>query len=211
LACSQDERPAFLGTVLVFHYINRIVNVFLGDAPLALPRGARRLRAVARRVAGATIGRHIMERDVLRFGDSSALFDDAPPPLHSAFVRVASEPAIGAAFARLDHEIELAGADALPLRVRALVAARVRAWDGAILDAPTRAGRDWVEDTAAAVDEGARSAVRLALLVAMASSLVDRRVVGAFQADHPGDERLVAAVAWASLVATRAISERLLG
>jgi hypothetical protein len=35
---SADEAPEIIGTALTFHYINRMVSVFLTDYPLPLPR-----------------------------------------------------------------------------------------------------------------------------------------------------------------------------
>jgi AhpD family alkylhydroperoxidase len=204
LACSREERTVFLGTALLFHYMNRMVNVFLEDA-IPLPSGARALRALARRAAGSTIGRHVMGREVLRYGASGVLFAEPTPPLPPEFAWAASEPAIAAAFARFDDEVDGGGRAVLPDDVRRLVAERVCAWDGA----PRGPSRRWIDDAIRPLDERAGAAARLALLVAMAPHQIDDRVVGVFRETNPSDEAVVTSAAWASLIATKAIGARI--
>ena len=50
-----------------------------------------------------------------------------------------------------------------------------------------------------------RPAARLALLTALASYQIDKDTIAAFRAQQPGDDKLIAATAWASFTAARRV------
>ena len=79
--------------------------------------------------------------------------------------------------------------------------ARLDAWTGE----DPGLGRGWVEQAVRDLDEGNRSAGRLALLTALAPYQVDGTVVRAFRERSPGDPQLLAALAWSSLAAARRV------
>ncbi len=97
--------------------------------------------------------------------------------------------------------IETAGRNALPADVRALVRKRVAAWNG---ESPSLS-RGWVEEAIAGLDDSSKPAARLALLVALASYQVDESVIEAYRAQHPGDDTLIEAAAWASFIAAQRV------
>ncbi len=51
---SHDDAPEIIGSAIAFHYINRMVNVFLGDTLLPLPSA---LKGLSGRLLGATAGK----------------------------------------------------------------------------------------------------------------------------------------------------------
>jgi len=55
------------------------------------------------------------------------------------------------------------------------------------------------------LDEVDRSAARLALLTALASYQADEGVIEVFRIQQPGDDKLIAATAWASFTAARRV------
>jgi hypothetical protein len=95
--------------------------------------------------------------------------------------------------------MEEAGQAALPASVRALVQARVDAWQGETLGISRR----WVEADVAPLATAERPVARLALLTALASYQVDEQLIAAVRAQLPDDQRLIQATAWASFTAAR--------
>lgn len=182
---------------VTFHYLNRMVNVFLGDSPLPpqVPAGARGglmrlfgllMRPAARRGASP--------------GDSLALLPAASLPDDLGWAD--GVPHLAGAFARAAAAIDAAAHRAVPDPVRELVAARVAAWDGT----PPGPGRSWVVDAVAGLAAAHRPAGRLALLTAMASYRVDRQVIDEFRRGASGDRELIELTAWASLTAARRLA-----
>ncbi|MDH3200043.1 MAG: carboxymuconolactone decarboxylase family protein [Myxococcales bacterium] len=192
---SVEDATEAIGTALAYHYVNRMVHVFLGDDLLPLPSG---FRGAARWVFGATFGK----RMVLRGGGPGASLDllpDAPLPNDLRWAK--SNPAIAGAWARFAAVVEEAGQRVLPEHVRALLLARLAGWEGEEpeISAPL------VDDAVASLDEAHRPAGRFVLLVALASYRVDQSTVEAFRRTTPGDRALVEASAWAALQAARRI------
>ena len=192
---SPDEAPAIIGTAIAFHYINRMVNVFLGDTLLPAPSA---LRGVAEHVVGATLGKRMVRR--LKPGSSLRLVPRAKLP--DDLFWAAADPAVASAFAGFAAVVEQAGSAVLPEPVRALVGARIQTWGGAAMGLSRR----WVEEAVAEVADEHRAAARLALLTALVSYQVDANVVADFRSRCPGEAQLIAATAWASFTAARRAS-----
>ncbi|GAA4197003.1 carboxymuconolactone decarboxylase family protein [Streptosporangium oxazolinicum] len=204
-ATAWDEPPAgdggsgaaeLVAVAVTFQYLNRMVNVFLGDSPLPpeLPRGAR---GPAMRLFGALM-RPAARRAAVP-GASLGLLPVAPLPADLSWA--AGVPHLAGAFARAAAAVEECGRRSLPGRVRALVADRVAAWEGE----PPGLGRDWAARAVAGLPEADRPAARLALLVALASYQVDREAVEEFLRTTPDERALVEVTAWASLTAARRV------
>jgi len=190
------EAPQVIGTAVTFHYLNRMVNVFLAESPLppAVPAAARggALRLFGRVMRPAA-------RRGFPSGDALDLLPAAPLPADLGWA--AGDGSVAGAFARAAAAIEAAGARSVPAPVRELVAARLDAWDGR----PPGLSRSWLEDAVAGLGAADRPAGRLALLTAVASYQVDGAVVDAFRADRPDDRALVELTSWASFAAARRV------
>ncbi|WP_308125880.1 carboxymuconolactone decarboxylase family protein [Nonomuraea ceibae] len=186
-----------LAVAVTFHYLNRMVNVFLGDSPLPpeLPRGAR---GAALRLFGAVM--RPAARRSRRKGDSLTLLPAAPVPADLAWTRGTRH--IEGAFARAAAAVETAGARRLPEPVRDLVTTHVTTWEGH----PPGLGRSWADEAAATLPPAQRPAARLALLTALASYQVDAGVVAAYRAGDPDPQALVETTAWAALTAARRVA-----
>lgn len=191
------QTPEIVGVALVFQYFNRMVNVFLPEAPLppmvpssalgaVLPVLSRMMRSAYRRTAAP--------------GGSLDLLPAAPLPeeLHWA----AQNPAIAQALARAAATIEAAGQRSVPPSVRELVRTELAAWDGQ----PKGLSRAWLEEPVRTLPAEAQPAARLALLIAMASYQVSQSVIDAFRATNPADSALVELAAWASFTAAVHVS-----
>lgn len=196
----RTDAAQIIGSALLFHYINREVNVFLDESPLMLPSMARNLKGVAKRIAGSVIGRRTLANTPPP-GGSLRLLPDAPLP--DEFRWAASNPNVAGAWARFAAVVEEAGREALPEEVRALVQVHLDAWNGEDMGLSRR----WVEDAIASLREEHKPEARLTLLSALASHQVDEGVIENFRKDHPDDASLVATVAWGSFAATRRISQ----
>lgn len=190
----------FVGTALGYHYINRMVSIFLPSSLLpngVLGRGVKRLigagirrRLLSSPLPGAAL-QHLPDVEGLDLDEFS--WATTGSIIHSAFTQAAAV-------------FDMLGARALPAPVRELVAGRLAQWRG---EHPPLS-RQWVEDAVCGVAEPLRPAARFALLTTMAPYQIDNRIVEDFRTAGGGpnpDERIVAAAAWSSFAAVRRINE----
>lgn len=190
------ERAELVGVVVSFHYLTRMVNVFLASflvPPRLTPAGKRRVKRGIARLLGRTL------REAYPPGRSLPLLPEADLPADAAWA--AGNDAVAEATARSYAALAAAGERALSPRVREVVLGRLDRWRGE----ETGLSRQWCEDLVDDLPEPDRAAGRLALLTALASYQVDEEVVTEFRRHHPDDRQLVEAVAWASYVTARRI------
>ena len=192
---SEAEAPEIIGTAVAFNYTNRMVDIFLDETPLPSNRGW--LKGTLKRMAGWYFSRAARRRKPA--GTSLALLPEAELPADMSWA--ASSPTVAGAFARWAAVVEIAGQDALPINVRLLVREHIAAWNGE----PPSLSRGWVEKALAGLDDAEKPAARLALLTALAPYQIDENTIAAFRAQQPGDEKLIAATAWASFTAARRV------
>ena len=192
---SDAEAPAFIGTVVFFHYINRIVTIMLGNSPLPFSSGIP--KKVSLHLAAWFFGSAIrLEKTP---GASLDLLPEAPLPDDMSWAK--SSFAVAGAFARFAKAIEQAGARSLSEEVRTVISSSIRNWDGT-----TPAMNDgWYEEDIANIHGADKAAGRLAFLTAFAPYKVDERAVRAFSEHFPGDDILISALAWSSFTAARRI------
>jgi AhpD family alkylhydroperoxidase len=184
---APDEAPEIIGTAIAFHYINRMVNVFLGDTLLPLPSALKGLTGRLQML------RRLQPSHSLKFVPQARVPDDLS--------WAAANEAVAGAFAGLAQVVEVAGERVLPKAVRVLVSQRIQAWNGGDM----AISRRWVDDAVVEVKQEYRAAARLALLTALASYQVDSSVVDDFRSHYPDDAQLIVATAWASLTAARRV------
>lgn len=189
-----SQAPEMVGCAVILQYLNRMVNIFLGDVPLppGTPNAALR---VVRRVLIWLI--KSAELQGPRPGASLDLLPEAPLPADLRWA--AGNTAIAEAFARGAAAIERAGHRSVPVEVRELVGERLARWHGG----PVGLSRAWVEEDLAALSADLRPAGRLALLTALASYQIDQPVIDDFRATQPDDRALTDLTSWASLAAAR--------
>jgi alkylhydroperoxidase family enzyme len=191
---SPVQAPEYVGVAVAFHYLNRMVNVFLDPSPMpgGLPDAVRRglQRLLGRLLRGSTAGRDP--------GDALALLPGAEE-LPADLSWAAANPCVAAALAAAAAAFEAAGVRAAPPSVRAAVHTRLSEWDGA---APGLS-RSWVEDEIVQLPAADRPAGRLALLTALASYQVDAAVIEEYRFADPDDAALVDLTSWAAFAAAR--------
>jgi AhpD family alkylhydroperoxidase len=195
---TAQEAPEIIGVTLVYHYINRMVQVFLPES--LLPSIVR--DGWAARVAWRLIGRKLARsREQERVAGASLQFVPAAD-LPSEFSWAVPSPTISRALAGWTAVVEHVGAQMLTPQVRTLVADFLHGWQGE----PLPLSRAWVNQAVASLPEADHAAGRLALLAAVAPYQIDTEIIRAFQGQQETDAPLVGVVAWACFQAARRIA-----
>lgn len=194
---SEDQTPEAVGVAVTFQFLNRMVNIFLGDSPLppALPTRLHpvAMRGLARFMRGTTARGHTP-------GESLDLLPAVPS---RGLAWTATNPVLGEAFDRAVTVIETAGRRSVPTDVRDLVEAQTQQWRGQ----PQEFGRAWLETLVSPLPASRRPAARLAVLTAFASYRVDTDIIAEFRLDQPGDRELIELTAWAGMTAALRTAE----
>jgi hypothetical protein len=193
---SAEQAPEIAGVAVTFHYLNRMVGIFLADSPLP-PAVPGAVRPGALRVLGKFMGS--AARTAHQPGASLELLPAAPLPPDLWWA--SGNPNVAEAFARAGAAFEAAGRQFVPAPAQAVLRARLADWDGG----PLGLSRSWVEDEVRALPAGQRATGRLVLLTALASYQVDQPVLDAFRREQPSDQALIAATSWASMAAARQV------
>ena len=201
-AVTAGQAPELTGTAVILHYFNRMVNVFLTEVPLppGVPKMMLRpvMRVLGRGIQAAAGQPH-------QPGASLDLLPAASLPRDVSWA--ASSPVVADAFARACGAVEAAAEHTVPSPVRDLVMTELGNWHGE----PRGPSRAWADGPVATLPAAHRPAGRLALLTALASYQVDRKVVDEFRArgasegasEGASDAALIELTSWASLAAAR--------
>lgn len=196
------QAPEILGTAVTFHYLNRMVRLFLPDSPVprAAPSAGRApvMRMVARAMRPDTT-------TTVTPGASLGLLPDAPLPAGLDWAR--SSPAVAGALARAVASVDAAAERWIPEAVRALLHSELAVHDGTA-PGPSRA---WLDTATAPLTAEHLPAARLALLIALNPHQVTDADIAEFRTAHPADRELVELASWAALTAAVRIGTRLGG
>lgn len=192
-AAGTGERPKLApsaiaeltGVAVTFHYLNRMVSVFLGPSPLpgSVPDSARaKVRAV--------LGRFLKPVEGAEPGEALEFL----PSVEGNLAWAAGNTIVEDAFVRAGSAFEAA---AVSPRIKEVVRRELAEWDGR----PPGISRAWAEPALADLPAGERAAGRLALLVAKAVYQVDDEIVDAVRREGTDDSGLIDLVAWAAFTA----------
>lgn len=192
---SDSEAPAFTGTAVFFHYINRMVTILLGQSPLPFSSGLP--KKVSLHLAAWFFG------GAIRLGKTPGISLDLLPEasLPDDLLWAKSSLPIAGAFARFAEVVEKGGVRSLSEEVRSAVSKAAMNWDGS--NPPMN--NEWFENDIAHLQGAEKAAGRLAFLTAFAPHKVDEKCVRAFSEHFPGDDSLISALAWSSFAAARRI------
>jgi AhpD family alkylhydroperoxidase len=193
-----DQLPELIGTAVLLHYLNRMVNVFLGEVPLP-PRVPRIALRPVMGVLGGLIGK--AGSGPLPAGESLGLLPEAPVPADLGWA--AANPVLADGFARAAAAIDADADRVIADPVRELVLAELAGWHGE----NRGLSRSLVTDAAARLPAPLQAAGRLALLTAFASYQVDQPTVEACRRGQLDDAGLIILTSWASLAAARRIGQ----
>ncbi|GAB3834660.1 carboxymuconolactone decarboxylase family protein [Dactylosporangium cerinum] len=193
-AFPAEEVPELAGTALTFHYINRMVNIFLRDSPLPPVTGTAR---EAVRGGAARVLARIARREVAP-GARADLLPARPLPPDLAWA--AGRPPVADALARAVAAIDEGGARVVPPAVRGLLTGALA--DG-VTELPLAGGEAWLAERTAGLDEADRAAARLVLLSAFGAYRVTDAVIEEYRRPGRDDAALVDLTSWASMTTAR--------
>ncbi|NUO58545.1 MAG: hypothetical protein HOV71_04435 [Hamadaea sp.] len=187
-----------IGVAVAFHYLNRMVTIFLPESPLPpFLRGAA--APTAKRVASRLLGS--LARRTVTPGLSAGLLPAAPLPADLSWA--AGNPAVAAAFGAAVRAVDQTF---LPPGVRRMARAKAAELGGGD---PGWATSDWLAAAVAPLPEVDRPAGRLVLLTMFAPYRVTPKVIAEFRDGRPSDAALIEVTAWAALLAARHLGARL--
>jgi len=192
---SSPYRPEVTGTLLAFHFINRIVSALLD--PDLLPGGLQR-SPVVRSVGGRLYTR--TARQPREPGRSLPLLG-AGPPAPPAW---AGDSPVGVAYAAL-KQVATQGGELLGQVARRTVLATVLWEDGRHPDRPA----EWAADLIRDLPGADRVGTRIALLAAFAPGAIGAGDVALWRLSHPADADLVRLVAYGAITATDHVAQAL--
>ncbi len=203
LACppfTKGELPEIIGTTITYHFVNRMVNIFLNPSPLPIPNNSKVIRKFAVRLFGATIAKRIIKRKVIP-GDSLKFIsqDELPRKLLWA----ASNSYISHAFSSFTGLIENTCSKTLSKNVINIVQKQVSLWCGEDMGL----SQSWVTTLVNDLDERDKPVAILALLTALAPYQIDEAIITNFRAIHKYDQSLLYVTSWASFMAAQRVSE----
>ena len=191
---SPADAPELGGTALTFHFLTRMVTVFLVER--LLPENGL-VRGALQRVGGLLFAKRAAT--LLPPGESLALLPTGNLPEQLAWL--AENPTVAGAFGRLHSAIEEAAAPFLSDEARHTIEAHLDLWSGE--NQPL--SRSWVQPVLAHLPADDWAMAQVALLTALAPHQICEPVVADFRAVHPGDAALIAVAAWGAFAATRRI------
>ncbi|MEV0155463.1 carboxymuconolactone decarboxylase family protein [Micromonospora sp. NPDC050686] len=192
---SSPYRPEVTGTLLAFHFINRIVSALLD--PDLLPGGLQR-SPVVRSVGGRLYAR--AAREPKEPGRSLSLLDAGTV----AGPDWAGDSPVGVAYASL-RNAALRGGHLLGDVARQTVTATVRWEDGRHPARPAEWAADLIRDLPGTDRVGAR----IALLAAFAPGAIRTGDVALWRLSHPADADIVWLVAYGAITATDHVAQSL--
>jgi hypothetical protein len=186
---SSTEAPQMIGTAIYFHYINRMVSVFLGDSPFASANRLLRpgfVRVGSRRFRDAAARSHPP-------GKSIGLVDEQELPADMSWAR--GSAAVAASWSALAASVEKAGRAVLSDGIRSRLSAAIESWSG---EEPPL-GTGWIDSALGSDEASAEPAARIALFTALAPYRLDRKEL------EREPEMAVAAASWGALAAARRV------
>jgi hypothetical protein len=191
-----EDVPEIFGTALAFHYINRMVSIFLDQTPL--PIRHRWLKTPQQQMVATWLG-HIVQRSKVP-GESLTLLQESAVPSGLGWLDLSTNTA--AATGRWVYALEQAGQKALTPSAREYVLAYLQGWQG---EEPPL-GANWLDKATKGLQGEDRTGARLGLLVALCPYRVTARQINDFRVFQPTDAALIGATGWASMQAALKIA-----
>jgi len=198
----EDHAPELVASAVLLHYLNRMVNVFLGEAPLPPKAPVQALKVVTPVLNWL---QRAADRDSVTPGTSMDLLPEAALPADMWWT--GGNLVLADAFSRAAAAIDAVGERSVPADVRELVLTRLKGWDGR----PPGISRSWVEEDVSGLAPEDRAAGRLTLLTAFASYQIDDGVLDAYRTTAPTDQSVIETTAWASMAAAREAGSWMIG
>ncbi|MCE1274059.1 MAG: carboxymuconolactone decarboxylase family protein [Chlorobiales bacterium] len=194
----QASVPAVLGTAVVFHYINRMVNIFLDDSMMPVIGKMPLLGDQALRVFSSVVSGRIA---TIAVKPGEFLTPEPDLTLPDAFSWAKADRLVAGGLLRFTEAARRAGALIVP-EVQDIVTQQVAMWNG---DVPGL-GKAWLDQLVGVLPERHRPQARIALLAAMASWTVDAGEIAAFRKTGGDDRALLDTAAWGAFLAAERVA-----
>lgn len=189
---TPEEKAEVLATLVAFHYLNRMVSVFLGDKMMPNPDV---LDGVAGAMARMMMGGMIAKGEDNAEGDSLALLADVDEALAWRPTWAAPRPSIAGALAGWSSAAEDAARTHVPAALLDTLGGAIDAWTG---------GPRKVESPA--LDGPWPGALELAAQTAFTPFAVQKSALAALREAGLGAEALLSVTAWAAQRAARRVA-----
>jgi AhpD family alkylhydroperoxidase len=196
---SKRQAPAFMATTVLFHYINRMVNIFLDETMMPVVGKVPVIGDQAFRIfSSVTSGR------IVRIDAEPGVFLTERPSmkLPEAFGWATDDPAVAGGLLRFADAVRQAADASVAPEVQTLVKRQVAAWEGE----PPGIGKGWLDGAMSELPERLRPQARLALLAAMASWAVDSGEIALCRRAGLDDRALLETAAWGAFLASERIA-----
>jgi AhpD family alkylhydroperoxidase len=187
------EAPEIIGTAVINHYINRIIDVLLTNKSL-LPINNSFLNKLVNQLA-APFFSFLIKRSK-KTGDSLRFLSETELPKDLYWAQ--SHSVISRAFASFAAATEDAGNSVLPTDARFVVEQYIKIWEGK----DPGLSRNWVEQATQTLTGLSKTIAKLSLLTAIAPYQIDD--------DLSEDDQLLNLLSWSSFITARKIGTWLL-
>lgn len=195
---TRDEAPEIIGTAVIYHFVNRMANIFLESSPLPVPAGWKGTKKVALRIFGATVAKRIVKR-APKPGESLQFITQSVLPPDLAWAK--NSDSIAAAFASFALTIGKVVEGLLSETARNVIQQRILSWRGEDMGL----SKAWLYDALENMAEADKPAGEIALLTAFSPHQIGADTINRFRSIHPGDAALLNITAWASFSTARRI------
>gem|GEM_PF-259496 len=196
---TKRQAPAFMATAVLFHYINRMVNIFLDETMMPVVGNVPVVGEQAFRIFSSVTSGRIVRIDVRQ---GVFLTESPAMRLPEAFAWATDDPSVAGGLLRFADAILSAAGESVDAEVQELVKKQVTAWEG---ESPG-IGKGWLDDAVQALPERQRSQARLSLLAAMASWAVDAGEMESCRRAGRDDRTLLETAAWGAYLAAERIA-----
>jgi AhpD family alkylhydroperoxidase len=196
---TKQKNPAFMATAVLFHYINRMVNIFLDETMMPVVGKVPLIGDQAFRIFSSVTSGRIVRIDVR----PGVFLTESPAiQLPEAFGWAEDDPAVAGGLLRFADTVRQAADESVAPEVQTLVIRCVSEWEGE----PPGIGKAWLEEATQALPERLRAQARLALLAAIASWAVDSGEIASCRRAGLDDRALLETAAWGAYMATERIA-----
>ena len=196
---SKEEAPEIIGTALSFHYLNRMVEIFLTNYPLPLPQFFDWMKPIISSFFRLTAAKHITDiRAAPNLPVKKRDFSKKP----TAYTWAEVSPSVFSAFNSFEEDIESTGKSKISQEVRDRISTSLKKW----LGEKKGISNAWLEMEVKPYSEAEKAMARLILLAAYQPYKILPLHIKEFQKHFPEDSSLLAACAWGSWQATKRIN-----
>jgi hypothetical protein len=200
---NNDDKPYLIATVLMFHYTNRMVNIFLDESPLPVTVSNKKIKKLLNKIVGYIVGRRIVS---VRAEPGKAVYYTNSINLTEEFSWAKANIPIARGLSTFLSSAEEAGIESLSSDARDCIESAVNNWNGQTMPM----NRDWIIKTIIHLPEDDKPGAELALLAALASYRIEAELIDRFRKNHREID-LLNVTAWGAFIAMKRISSWISG